>query len=161
MSSDEKKYTELEAHYLFATDFHGRTWDLLDQASRTRDDDERMLDYAHASQTHWRFVGGGVQHERSEWLLSRVYAVLGQADLSLQHARRCMQILEEYKGEMKDVDFAFAPEALARAYALAGNKPEALKYIELAEKAAEAIHDQEDRDTFFHQFKAGNWNGLR
>ena len=159
--SDEKKFTESEAHYLFATDFHGRTWDLLDQPTRTRDDDERMLDYAYASQAHWRFIGTALHHERSEWMLARVYAVLGQPEACLQHARRCMELLEEHKSEMEDFDFAFAPEALARAYAIAGNKPEALKYIHMAEDAGEAIKKQDDRDTFFHQFKTGNWNGMK
>ena len=59
--TDEKHYTESEAHYLFATDFRTRTWNLLDQPTRTRDEDERMRDYAHASLAHWRITGTAVQ----------------------------------------------------------------------------------------------------
>jgi hypothetical protein len=158
---EEKRYTESEAHYLFATDFHNRTWNLLDQPVRTRDEDERMLDYAHASLAHWRVTGTAVQHERGEWMLARVYAVLGEAELSLRHALRCQELLESHIDEMEAFDFAFAPEAMARALAIAGNKPQALKYIERAQKAGEAIQDENDRDIFFKEFNGGNWNGMK
>ena len=159
--SDEKGYTESEAHYLFATNFRERAWSLLDQPTRTRDEDERMLGYAHASLTHWRFVGTTLHYQRGEWMLARVHAVLGEAEPSLQHARRCQQLLESAREEMEDFDFAFASEAVARAYALAGNKPEALKHIDLAQKAGEAIQKEEDRQSFFGEFNGGNWNGMK
>ena len=159
--TDEKRYTEPEAHYLFATDFHTRTWNLLDQPTRTRDENERMLDYAHASLAHWRVTGTARQHERGEWMLARVYAVLGEAELSLRHAQRCMELLEDHKEEMQPFDFAFAPEALARAHALAGNKPQALKYIQLAQQAGDAIQEEDDRNIFFQEFNGGNWNGMK
>ena len=128
----EQRYTESEAHYLFAVDFHTRTWNMLDLPSRTRDEDERMLDYAHASLAHWRVTGTHRHHERGEWMLARVYAVLGEAVLALRHAQRCMELMERYKEEMEPFDFAFAPEALARAHALAGNAAQAHQYIAMA-----------------------------
>lgn len=158
---DEKRYTESEAHYLFAVDFHTRAWNLLDQPTRTREENERLLDYAHASLAHWRVAGTVVKHERGEWMLARVYAVLGEAELSIRHARRCLELLETHKADMEDFDFAFAPEALARAHALAGNKQEAEKYIALAQKAGEAIREEEDREIFFQEFNGGNWNGVK
>lgn len=159
--TDEKRYTESEAHYVFAVDFHTRTWNLLDQPTRTHDEDERMLDYAHASLAHWRVTGTARHHERGEWMLARVYAVLGEAELSLRHAQRCMELLEGHKEEMEDFDFAFAPEALARAHAIAGNKAYALKYIALAQQAGEAIHEEDDRNIFFQEFNGGEWNGMK
>jgi hypothetical protein len=161
MKNDEQRYTESEAHYLFATDFHSRTWNMLDQPIRTRDENERMLDYAHASLAHWRVTGTARHHERGEWMLARVYAVLGEASLSLRHAQRCQEILEAHRDEMEEFDFAFAPEALARAHAISGNKAEAQKYIALAQKAGEAIQGQDDRDTFFQELNGGNWNGMK
>jgi len=158
---DEKRYTESEAHYLFATDFHTRTWNLLDKPTRTRDEDERMLDYAHASLAHWRVTGTAVKHERGEWMLARVYAVLGEVEPALRHAQRCMELLEAHKQEMEDFDFAFAPEALARAHAIAGNTAYALKYIDQAQKAGEAIRQEDDRSIFFQEFNGGNWNGVK
>jgi hypothetical protein len=159
--SEEKRYTESEAHYLFAVDFHSRTWNMLDQPIRTREENERMRDYAHASLAHWRVAGTALHSERGEWMLARVYAVLGEVELSLQHARRCQELLETFKQEMEDFDFAFAPEALARAHALAGNKQEAQKYIALAQKAGEAIREEDEREIFFQEFNGGNWNGMK
>ena len=62
---------------------------------------------------------------------------------------------------MEDFDFAFGAEALARAYAVAGNRPEALKYIALAQQAGEAITKPDDREVFFKEFNGGNWNGMK
>ena len=159
--TDEKGYTESEAHYLFATSFRERAWSLLDQPNRTGDENDRMLDYAHASLTHWRFTGTAVHHQRGVWMLSRVYAVLGQASLAEYYARRCLEFLQSDKAEMEDFDFAFGAEGLARAYAIAGDRPEALKYIAQAQQAGEAIANQDDRDAFFKEFNGGNWNGMK
>jgi hypothetical protein len=159
--ADEKRYSESEAHRFFAADFHTLTWNLLDQPTRTRDEQERMLDYAHASLAHWRVAGTPVHHQRGEWMLARVYTVLGQPEPALHHAQRCLELFEEHRGEMEEFDFAFVYEALARAYAIANDKPQALKYIALAQEAGEKIADEDERNVFFQEFNSGNWNGMK
>jgi len=47
--SDEKTFTESEAHLYFAKQYNGKTWELLDKPDRTSEENEMMLDYAHAS----------------------------------------------------------------------------------------------------------------
>lgn len=159
--SEEKTYTVAQAHYFFAVDFHRQTWDLLEKPGRTRFDDVRMLDYAHASLAHWRTSGTAVRQQRGEWLVSRVHAVLGEGVQALKHAQICYELLENNRGEMESSDFAFAYEAIARAYAVNGEKAEALKFIERAQKAGEAIQEQEDRDVFFADFNGGDWHGVK
>jgi hypothetical protein len=159
--AEEKTFTLTQAQLHFATDFHGKTWEMLEKKIRTPDEDERMLDYAHASLAHWRSVGTEVRHQRGEWLLSRVYTVLGEASLALKHAHRCFELLEANQSEMEDFDTAFACEAVARAHAIGGDKAGAMKYIEMAQKAGEAIKEKEDRDIFFAEFNGGNWNGMK
>jgi hypothetical protein len=66
-----------------------------------------------------------------------------------------------HKSELSDFDFAFAYESLARAYALNGEKIEAKKFIEMAQKAGEAIADKENRDIFFADFNGGTWYGVK
>ena len=44
-----------------------------------------------------------------------------------------------------DFDLAFAYEALARAYSIAGKKSECKKYLQLSQKAIDDIKGQEDR----------------
>ena len=50
---------------------------------------------------------------------------------------------------------------MARAQALAGNRAEAQKYIELADKAGSVIQDEEDRQIFIDDFNGGEWYGAR
>lgn len=161
MPEEKKTYTESEAHRQFAVQYHDKTWDLLEKKDRSRDENEMMLDYAHASLAHWRAAGTAVHHQRGEWLLARVYTILGEGDLALYHAQRCRQVLETNKDVLTDFDFAFSNEALGRAYALRGEKPESKKYIELAQKAGDAIKEKGDREAFFDEFNGGEWNGMK
>ncbi len=62
---------------------------------------------------------------------------------------------------MEDSDFAFAYEAIARAYAISGDRTEAVKFIEKsAKKAGEAIQEQADRDVL-PDFNSGEWHGSK
>lgn len=159
--SDEKTYTVEQAHYYFALDFHQKTWYLLEAKDRAPADDVRMLDYAHASLAHWRSTGTSVRLKRGEWLISHAYAVIGDGVQALKHARLCYELFESNKPEMEDIDAAFVYEAIARASAVQGEKANALKFIELAKKAGDAILEEEDRDAFFAEFNSGEWYGLK
>lgn len=158
---ENKTYTEAEAHRHFAIQFNGMTWDLLDRADRTREEDERMLYSAFASCRHWLEAGTGMHHQRGEWMIARVYSVLGLGEAAVRHANRCLDLTEQHAGEMADFDWAFAYEAVARANAVIGNRDKALEYIALAEKAGQAIADQESKEIFFDDFNGGDWAGLR
>jgi hypothetical protein len=159
--AEETTFTLTQAQLHFAIDFHGKTWEMLEKKNRTAEEDDRMLDYAHASLAHWRTAGAEVRHQRGEWLVARVYSVLGEGNLALRHAHRCYDLLEGNKSEMEDFDIAFACEAVARAHAVNGDKAGAKKYIEMAKNAGEAIKGKEDRDIFFAEFNGGNWNGMK
>ena len=74
---------------------------------------------------------------------------------------RCLELTNEYAGLMKDFDTAYACEVVARANALAGNRAEALKYMQLAEESGRVISDDEDKNIFLGDFNGGNWHGLR
>jgi hypothetical protein len=159
--SDEKTYTEAEAHRFFAIQFNGQTWDLLDKSERTQEEDELMVYSAQASCRHWLEAGTGVNHQRGEWMISRVYSVLGLGEAALRHAKRCLELTEQHADLVEDFDRAFAYESVARAYAVGGNREEALRYIELAQQAGEAIEADENREIFVGDFDGGDWHGLR
>jgi tetratricopeptide (TPR) repeat protein len=159
--SEEKNFTESEAQLYFAKGFNGKTWELLDKGERTHEENELLVDYAHASLAHWRVVGTGVNLQRGVWMLARVYTVLGNTVLALQHAKHCLELTEQHKNLLADFDFAFAYECMARAQALAGNRAEALKYWDMADKAGEIIKDKEDRQIFFDDFNGGDWYGFK
>lgn len=61
---------------------------------------------------------------RGEHLISRVAARLGDGDLALRHARRCLELVELHPDVMEDWDLAFAHEALARGLAAVGDREE-------------------------------------
>lgn len=107
---------EQECHRKFAVDLFNLTWDLLDKAMRTAEANDRLLHAVHASRYHWGEIGTPLEVERSEWQVSRVYAVLNRPEAALYHARRCLEICEATG--IGDFDLAFAHEALARAFAV-------------------------------------------
>lgn len=159
--SENEKYTEMEAHELFAKRFNGSVWELLEKQDRTPEEDERMIAAAYASNFHWSFVGTEVHQQRGEWILARIYTVLGEAPLAVKHASRCLELTNTFKDKMEDFDIAFAYEGIARGQALAGNGDEAREYLEMAEKAGEQIADSEDKEIFVTDLEGGEWYGVR
>jgi len=147
----EKKYTEQESHRKFAVNCFNLVWSLLDKKERTIKEDDKMVHAAHASRFHWGEIGTAVEFERGEWQISRVYSVLNKPQSALYHAKRCLEICNENK--IGDFDIAFAYEAMARAYAVAGEKVESEKYVGLAKEAGEQIKSKGDRDYFFNELK--------
>jgi hypothetical protein len=143
MTADDKS-TERELHRKFAVDLFNRTWDLLDKEDRTPEEAETMIHAAHASRYHWGEIGTPLEFERGEWQISRVYAVLNRPQAALYHAQRCLDLCQA--NEIGDFDLAFAYEALARAYAIAGDAAKSGEYIELAMRAAEQIEDAGNRE---------------
>ena len=121
-------------------DLFNGTWALIE----TRADDELMLHAAHASAYHWAVAPECLPENRarSEWLLARVYALLGRGEPALHHARRCLAWCEEH--DLRDWDLAFAYEALARASKTAGHGSAAASYA--AKSRAVPVEDVGDRE---------------
>ena len=159
--TQSETYSLEEAHQHFARALNGQVWGLLQKPERARSEDELMVYAAHASGYHWLQVGTGLHHQRAEWLIAHVYTVLGLAGAALRHAARCLELTNEFADLMQDFDWAYAYEGLARAHALAGNRKEALEYIQLAQESGEAIRDEQDKAIFLGDFGGGDWYGLR
>lgn len=157
----DKQFTLPEAHRFFAIDFHGKTWDLLEKKDRTPDEDALMIDTAHASCRHWLEAGTGVNLQRGEWLIARVYNTLGNVESAMRHALRCMELTDRYADLMEDFDRPFALEALARAYAAAGSHLEASDTYQQALNLGKSIKDDEDRKIFMSELEGGNWYGSK
>jgi DNA-binding transcriptional MerR regulator len=136
---------DTEARRRLAADCFNKTWALMEKADRTREEDDEMLHCAHASRYHWGEIGTAANRARGEWQCSRVYTVLGRAEPALHHARRCLEICESEPGALEDWDLPFAYEALARAYALAGDETEMSRSLGQARSLGAAIADDDDR----------------
>lgn len=156
---EEKKYTETEAHRLFAVNCFNQIWTLLGKKNRTEADNRLMEHLAHTSLYHWLQIGKSINEQRGEWMLARVYTVLENKAQALQHAERCLKLTKEQ--DLKDFDLAYSYEAMARAHALNGNQKEYKNFFSLAEKAAMQIAEKEDREIFVSDLNSEPWFGIK
>ena len=139
-------------HEQLAKSLFNQTWELLGKKERTKEEDLKMMYVAHASRYHWGEIGTPLEFGRGDWQISRVYSVLGRSEAALYHAQLCLSICKE--NDIGDFDLAFAYEALARAYAVAGDKSNSDKYFAKAREAGEKIEDQGNRDYFLGELNS-------
>ena len=137
--------TDPAEHRAWGARTNGRVWELL-ELERTDDHDRELVDAAHASRWHWRHGGEPINEQRAEWLLARVYAVLGDGNAALLHAEACWALTEA--NDFEGFDLAYACEALYRAHALLGDRDNAETWHERALDVAADIPDAEDRELF-------------
>ena len=131
-----------EWHRSQGIECNNSTWEMI-EAERTPDNDEEMLRRAYASTYHWaRAVRRGPANDaRGAWLLAKVQLLVGQPELSLRYADRCMAICNEHG--LDDFDLAYAHEARARALKALGDDVAAAQSWEFAQ--AVPIADAEDQ----------------
>ena len=135
-------------HRQLGVDLYNDVWRLLGKSERSAEEDDELLHQAHASTYHWLNAPecDPKNRARGEWICSRVYSVLGRAEPAVHHAERCLAITEANAENMEDWDVAFAYEALARAYGLAGRSGDAERFVQKARDAAAAVAHPEDRE---------------
>jgi DNA-binding transcriptional MerR regulator len=134
-----------ETERRLAADCFNKAWTLMEKQDRTREDDDEMIHCAHASAYHWTQIGTAANRARGEWQCSRVYAVIGRPEPALQHARRCLELVEASPEQMDEFDLPAAYEAVARASLVAGDPAECRRFLALGRTAAARIADEEDR----------------
>jgi len=140
--------TDIDAidHREWGRKSNNRVWALLGDGSPAADTIPELVDAAHASLWHWTYGGGPIERGRGEWMLSHVYAVIGDGAAALRHAQRCWAIIEAE--DLKDFDYAYGCEAFARAYKAIGDTALAAEWFERATKAGAQIANDEDRRIF-------------
>lgn len=136
---------DASTHRQLAVDLFNGVWSLLDNPYRTPAEDAQMIHAAHASRHHWGAVGGPKQFSVGEWQISRVYATLGRAEPALYHARLALEWA--MTAEAGPFYVGYGHEALARAYALAGNAAERDRSLAAAEQSASQLTKAEDAKT--------------
>jgi len=138
-----------EIHKKLGISLFNKVWELIDKKERSREDNELMINAAHASLYHWMQVGEPVNFARGEWQVSRVYCLCNRAEPALHHAENSLRICQE--NNIADFDLAFAYEALARASHLKQDAKKTLEFTTLAREAAKGIKEKEDRDYFLSE----------
>lgn len=132
-----------EMHEASAKLCFNQTWELLEKTDRSADENDLMLHRAHCSMHHWLHIGQPKHYARGNWLLSRVYAVVGQGDLAIHFGRKCATMCDDH--DLSPFDRAYAHEALARGFATAGQSDQAQHHLERAKSLAPSIDDEQER----------------
>lgn len=151
-----------ELHRYFGVELNNETWDLLEQIDETSPllDQERVLYGAYAACLHWLEAGNEANHARGEHLIARVALRIGRIDVGLQHARRCLELVQAHREVMADWDEAFAREALARALAATGETAAACAELARARELADAVAGEGDREVLERELRVEPWFGL-
>src|SRR5688572_8043756 len=89
-------FDEAAAHRYFSATCFNRTWDWLDKANRSSDDDEAMIACCLASLWHWLQRPDCTPRNRSVafWQVSRVYAMVGQPQNAWRYGELCLKASE-------------------------------------------------------------------
>src|SRR5256885_5994274 len=143
--------TDSEWHRKMAAHLFNSTWVLLEKQSRSKKDSNTMIHMAHASRYHWGVVGGPKELAIGEWQISRVYAVLRRPEPAPYPAHPALEICEA--SEIGDFPLAYAYEALARAFAIAGKSRLRTACLKLAKVAGAKIADADERSQFFKDLR--------
>ena len=144
----DEKMTMDEFHKKIAVQSNNGIWPILDKEVPTEAEIEEAMHMAHTARHHWSKVGTIVNAVRAEYMIARIYAHMKRAEPALFHANRGLELAKEAEKtdeSWKDWDMPFIYEALARAHVVAGNKKECKKYVEMAQKATNAVKGLEDK----------------
>ncbi len=120
-----------------------RTWDLLTQQRRTREDDQELLRTAFASAYHWYRVGNARNFSIAEWQLARVYAALRRPEPAVVHAERSLRYAK--RAHLAPFYVAYGHEGLARAYSISGAARPRDSHLREARRLASKVRDREAR----------------
>jgi hypothetical protein len=138
------------AHKYFSAECFNRAWDYIDKPIRNKREEDLMLQLSLASLWHWtqRKDSTSTNLSVGYWQVSRVYALLRQAENSKHYGELCLEVslgedvLPFYRG--------YAYEALARAEMVAGNEDEMEKQLINAHQVAASLPDPKAKKQLLH-----------
>lgn len=131
-------------HRTFAGAAFNRSWDLIDKADRSAEDEAELLAAVFASRYHWEPIGNDENKAVGDWQIAHAASHLGLEPIAMRFATSA---LERTQAAGRD-DWLLAScyEGVARAHAVAGNAEERDRYITLARWVLETVDDAEDRE---------------
>ncbi|MCP4438366.1 MAG: hypothetical protein GY810_05425 [Aureispira sp.] len=160
--NNKSTYTLAEANHFFAIEYNNYVWQMIGKPDRTPEEDEEMINAAHASLLHWSksHKGSIVNIQRGEFMVALVYTYSGRKDNALHHARRCWQITQDNLNQMKGFDVSYAHSVLARAYALSGNQAGFTDHYTKAKETGQQIEKEGDKKLFLEDLVSGPWYNM-
>lgn len=132
-----------EWHRTFAPRAFNHTWELLDAPELTTEQELDLLASTFAQRFHWYEVGDARNRAIADWQVSRVFAVLGYAELSKRFGENSLATADQH--DLGPFVKGFAYEAIARAAAEVDDVSTFTENLELARSQLEEIEDDEER----------------
>src|SRR5688500_4536337 len=139
----EADFDAESSHRHFSADCFNRTWTLMERPDRTAADTEAMVLCALASLWHWTQRSDRTDRNLSvgHWQVSRAYALAGQGENAMRHARRSLALAAGappfYAG--------YAHEAIARAAMVLDDRELLREHLGHARRCAAAVAEAEER----------------
>lgn len=127
-----------------ASQANNRAWTLAEASSRTPEEDEDMLQAAHAAMYFWKIVGNAKNQAHAAQLLAHVYALLGLGGPAKHYLAKSSPIL---LGEGAEPwQRAFAHAVAANVAAVTGDSGAHLTHYAEAERLMATLPGAEDRE---------------
>jgi predicted metal-dependent phosphoesterase TrpH len=126
-----------------ASQANNRAWDLAESTSRSPEEDEEMLQAAHAAMYFWKIVGNPSNRAHAAQLLAHVYALLKLPNPAKHYLKQSQPFFLEQ--ESAPWERAFAHAIAANVAAAAGEREPHSRHYEEAKRLVAALADPEDR----------------
>jgi hypothetical protein len=127
-----------------ASQANNRAWTLAEMPRRSPEEDEEMLQAAHAAMYFWKIVGQPRNHAHAAQLLAHVYALLKLPGPAAQYLRKSMSHFTQ--GDCAPWELAFAHAVAANVASAEGNSAAYAEHYSAAKAVAAQITDPETRE---------------
>ncbi len=158
----EKTYTIDEAHRYFGIEFNQQVWKRIKKELPTKVDLEEALAYSILSHAHWKMYSGStlINQQRGHYLIGLCHLLLDDFASAEKEALACKAQTSKTTEGIKDFDFFYAYELLARVYAATKN-PLLEETYKQAEFYLHQISDKDDIVWEQQDWNSGPWFGKK
>ena len=129
-----------------ASQANNRAWTLAEMLRRSPEEDEEMLQAAHAAMYFWKIAGTPVNQARAAQLLAHVYALLKLPEPAAHYLDKSLPHFTQQ--DCSPWELAFAHAVAANVASAQGDAAAYASHCAEAMAAAERITDAQTRDTF-------------
>jgi hypothetical protein len=127
-----------------AAQANNRAWALSESKTRTPEEDEEMLQAAHAAMYFWKIVGNQSNRAHAAQLLAHVYALLRLPNPARHYQRQCLSFFLD--NDCAPWEKAIAHAIAANVSASAGEAESHRRHYEEAVRLTAALPDPEERE---------------
>lgn len=129
-----------------ASQANNRAWSLAEMLHRSPEEDEEMLQAAHAAMYFWKIVGTPANHARAAQLLAHVYALLKLPEPAAHYLGKSLPHFTQQ--DCAPWELAFAHAVAANVASAQGDAAAYARHYSEAKAVAARITDPETREMF-------------